>query len=74
MTREALTLYRSHLVDGGLIAFHISNRFLDLAPVLAALARDAGWTCRVPTDTVLAPDELQAGKHGSIWAVLAGPR
>ena len=42
LTREALRLYRDKLADGGLIAFHISNRYLDLAPVLGALARDAG--------------------------------
>jgi spermidine synthase len=71
MTREALALYRAKLANGGLIAFHISNRFLDLSPVLAALARDAGWICRVRTDTVLTSAEVQAGKHGSIWAVLA---
>jgi hypothetical protein len=42
MTREALALYLSKLREGGAIAFHISNRYLDLEPVLAALARDAG--------------------------------
>ncbi len=38
LTREALTLYRRHLVPGGVLAFHISNQYLDLAPVLARLA------------------------------------
>jgi hypothetical protein len=28
-------------------AFHISNRYLDLEPVMGYLARDAGLTCRV---------------------------
>jgi hypothetical protein len=40
LTREALALYRRHLRVGGVIAFHISNRFLDLAPVVEALAAD----------------------------------
>jgi len=43
LTREAFALYRSHLAPGGVIAFHVSNRFLDLAPVVAALAGESGW-------------------------------
>lgn len=38
LTREALDLYRRHLAPGGVIAFHISNQYLDLAPVIARLA------------------------------------
>ncbi len=44
LTREAMDLYRSHLTPGGVIAFHISNTYLDLAPVVRALANDAGMT------------------------------
>lgn len=39
LTREALALYRRHLTPGGILAFHISNQYLDLAPVLARLAQ-----------------------------------
>src|SRR5262249_6430758 len=41
LTREALALYLSKLADGGLLVFHISNRYLDLEPVLADLANAA---------------------------------
>src|SRR5262249_44897593 len=41
ITREALSLYRRHLTADGIIAWHISNRYLDLRPVLSALATDA---------------------------------
>jgi hypothetical protein len=41
LTREALGLYLSRLSANGVIAFHISNRHLKLAPVLARLASDA---------------------------------
>ena len=44
MTREALRLYFDKLAPGGLIAFHISNRMLDVAPVLGNLVADAGAT------------------------------
>ncbi len=42
LTREALALYLDKLAPGGLIAFHVSNRNLDLAPIVADLVADAG--------------------------------
>jgi hypothetical protein len=51
LTREALTLYRQKLNAGGVLAFHISNRFLDLRPVLVALANDASLTGIVGAQT-----------------------
>ena len=44
ITREALAVYLRHLKPDGVIAFHVSNRFLKLAPVVAQLADDAGLT------------------------------
>lgn len=46
MTREALQSYLAKLADDGIVVFHISNRYLDLAPVLAGLAKDAGLAGR----------------------------
>jgi SAM-dependent methyltransferase len=42
LTREALRLYLQKLAPGGVLLFHLSNRYLDLEPVLASLAQDAG--------------------------------
>ncbi len=42
LTREAMALYRRRLKTDGVIAFHVSNVFLDLAPVVKLLAKDAG--------------------------------
>jgi hypothetical protein len=42
LTREALALYLTKLADGGRVVFHISNRHLQLEPMLARLASDAG--------------------------------
>jgi len=42
MTREALGVYLKHLKPDGIIAFHVTNRFLRLAPVVKALADEAG--------------------------------
>ncbi len=46
LTREALALYRRHLTPGGILAFHISNRHVDLEPPIAALAASAGMEAR----------------------------
>ena len=42
LTREALSLYSQHLKPGGALAFHVSNDYLDLAPVVAQLAHQVG--------------------------------
>ncbi len=38
LTAESGELYAERLNPGGIIAFHITNRYLDLAPVIAGLA------------------------------------
>lgn len=73
LTREALAVYRDRLAPGGVIAVHISNRHIDLVPVLDALARaeTPPMAVRFATDPT-PPDELrQQGKVSSQWAVLA---
>ncbi len=42
LTREAFRAYRRHLAPNGLLLVHVSNRFLDLEPVVAAQVKD-GW-------------------------------
>ena len=39
ITSEAVGIYRHHLKPRGIIAFHVTNRFLNLIPVVEALAR-----------------------------------
>ena len=43
LTREALQVYRRALKPDGLLLIHISNRYLDLEPVLAAASKRDGW-------------------------------
>lgn len=50
LTREALAVYRRHMAPEGALAFHITNRYLDLAPVLASVSREAGWHGVLCTD------------------------
>ncbi len=42
LTREALALYRENLQPDGILVFHVSNQYVDLEPVVAAIAKDAG--------------------------------
>ena len=72
ITREALAIYREKLAPGGVLVWHISNKFFDLEPVIGRLASDGGWQSRIRLD--LNVTDAQRDKDGiapSIWAVLA---
>ncbi len=71
VTREAIALYRSKLAEGGVLAFNLSNRYLDLEPLIGRQALDAGLVCRVRADLDVIPEERDGGKQPSIWAVMA---
>jgi SAM-dependent methyltransferase len=43
LTREAVALYLRLLKPNGVIAFHVSNHYLALAPVVRQLAQEAGY-------------------------------
>jgi SAM-dependent methyltransferase len=47
LTREAMDVYRRVMRPGGLIVFHLSNRFYDLAPPVAATAASRGLDAAV---------------------------
>jgi SAM-dependent methyltransferase len=42
ITAEALAIYRKHMKPGGIIAFHVTNRYLNLIPVVQKLAEAEG--------------------------------
>ncbi len=71
LTREALQLYLKKLAPGGVLAFHITNLYLDLAPTLGIQARDAGLVALVRDDTAVSPAEIDNGKFPSKWLVMA---
>ncbi len=65
-TREAVQLYLDRLTEDGMIALHISNAYLQLEPMIAAIARDLKLTARVWNDSY----EGRPGKTSSSWVVL----
>jgi SAM-dependent methyltransferase len=50
ITSEALAIYRKHMKPSGIIAFHVTNRYLDLVPVVDALARAQGLVAAFISD------------------------
>jgi SAM-dependent methyltransferase len=71
VTREAFQLYYDKLAPGGLIAFHISNRYLDLEPVLGSLAAAAGTASLAQLDVAPTPADQAAYKRPSHWVLMA---
>jgi hypothetical protein len=69
LTREALGVYRKRLAANGLLLMHISNRFLDLEPILAA-SRVDGWHA-VLRDYDASGKEAERGYTPSAWVALA---
>jgi len=70
VTREAIDLAFSRLRSDGVLAFHISNRYLDLGPVLGAIARETGLKARVNFDAIVTPAEQRSGKQSSRWLIM----
>ena len=67
LTTEAVDLYLSKLADDGLLAFHISNRYLDLEPLLSGLSQSKNLQARLRQDK----EHAVVGRYPSIWVVFA---
>jgi hypothetical protein len=82
LTKEALQLYLDKLADDGIIALHLSNRYLNLEQVAARLAKELGLAGLVQYDLNdkydLQPGESEGawipGKRASEWVVIAKDR
>jgi spermidine synthase len=70
LTREALQVYRRALSRDGVLLIHISNRYLDLEPVLAQAARQDKWFGAV-FDYVPSVEEQARNMSMSVWVALA---
>src|SRR4029077_3062923 len=67
LTREAFRLYSKHLKADGVLAVHISNRYLDLKPVVAQGMTELGWHGRVVEDN----GADQPYYNATTWVVLS---
>jgi spermidine synthase len=66
LTEEALALYLRHLAPGGVLALHVSNRFVDFDPVLAAGAQALGR----PAINALDDGDLERQCYHSQWIMI----
>ncbi len=66
LTAEAIQLYLRHLAPGGIIAVHISNQFLNLAPVVQEQADHAGLKAVI----VSTEDDDNTGAYSSDWVLV----
>jgi len=64
LTREAVELYFRHLEPDGVLAIHISNRYLDLTPVCARAAEHAG------RDAIVLRDPAGSLSDASDWVLI----
>ena len=65
LTREAFALYRRHLNPGGIIAVHLTNKYLDLVPVVSSVVATFGKRAMA----VRSPGDGGA-LYGAIWMLI----
>ncbi len=66
LTLEALNIYLSHLAPGGILAFHVSSRYVDLYPALQQLATQL----QLFSFTTHNSENFQEGIFSSQWVLL----
>ncbi|HEY4379688.1 MAG TPA: fused MFS/spermidine synthase [Acidobacteriaceae bacterium] len=67
LTKEAMDVYRRHLAPGGVVAFHVSNSYLNLAPEIGRLADAEGMQARV----VESMDVPAEGAYRATWVLVS---
>ena len=70
ITQEAVQLFRRHLAEGGILAYHVSNRYLDLPLVLANIATAEKLTA-LQFDDYKGLNDSNPIKSPSVWVLLA---
>jgi spermidine synthase len=70
LTREAFAVYGRALQPAGILMVHVSNRYLDLEPVVAAAAARGGWKTKV-LDYYPGTDETALNATVSVWIALS---
>jgi spermidine synthase len=70
LTRQAFDLYFSRLAPSGMLAIHISNRYLEIASILQAIAAEGGYDARIRTSRPT-PEQEMRRVHASTVVVMA---
>lgn len=67
LTRECCELYLKHLKSDGILAFHITNRHVNLRPVCNGLAEKLG----LQVVGTLARRDREAGTQNTLWVLMS---
>ncbi len=70
VTKEAFQLYFRKLKTSGWLLVNISNRYIDLEPVLGAIAHNLGLVAIHQQEGEISPTEKAMGKSASHWVIL----
>jgi hypothetical protein len=65
LTHEAMSLYQKHLAHGGILAFHVSNQYLTLAPEVSLLASSIGMQAKL----IDSPPDDARGEYAATWVL-----
>ncbi len=68
LTREAFHVYFRHLVPDGILALHVTGKYVNLAPVAQAIATSLGWQSRVVTNAARSEQQVYA----ATWVIVQG--
>ncbi len=60
LTRQAMEIYLRHLKPGGVLAFQATNRFINIAPIVASLAAEFGLSAVLISDS---PDNEEGADY-----------
>ena len=69
LTREALAIYLRHIKPDGAVVFNVTNRYVDVAPVIQQLAKDAGYQALLISDD--AEDDVSDDLFQSDWVIVS---
>ncbi len=70
VTKEAFQLYFRKIKASGWVLVNISNRYIDLEPVLGAIAHNLGLVAIHQQEGEISPTEKAMGKSASHWVIL----
>ncbi len=73
ITKEAIEMYLNKLDARGWVTFHVSNRFVDLRPIVARSALDLDLGCWASDDSA-SEEDSRLGKYASRWMVIGSPK
>ncbi len=70
LTEQAFALYFRHLKKNGILAVHVTNTYLDLAPILQLAAASAGKEALL----VASPGDKEKHFFSTVWVLATGCR